>query len=190
MSTWNWLDSILIGIVALSILTAVLKGFFRELIALATFVTALVFAALGYRWAAGWFESLTRSHLIALAAGFLALFLGTLLVGAAIAALVHQLIKSAGLEPFDRLLGGLFGLVRGVLIDCVLLMVLVAFAIKPQTIQESVLAPYVTAGARVMALLMPTDLKVQFRSGFQKFRDALIEQDKQEKKEEEKQTKP
>jgi membrane protein required for colicin V production len=178
MSAWNWLDWTLVGIVAVSVVTAALKGFFRELIALATVAAAVMIAALQYRWAARWFEDLTRSHAIALAAGFLALFAGTLLLGAAVAAVVNRLIKTAGLEPFDRFLGGIFGLVRGVSVDCVLLMVLVAFAIKPQAVERSVLAPCVAAGARIVVWAMPRDLKGQFHSGFAKFRNALIEQDK------------
>ena len=178
MSSWTWLDWILLGIVAVSVAFAVLQGFFRELIALAAFMAAVIIAALGYAWAAKWFEDLTRSHAIALAAGFLSLFLGTLLLGAVVAAVVHKLLKTAGLEPFDRLMGGIFGLVRGLLVDCVLLMVFVAFAIKPQTVQQSVLAPYVTAGTRVMVWMMPRNLKEQFRSGYGKFREALVEEDK------------
>lgn len=178
MGSWNWLDCILAAIVVVSVVAAILKGFIRELISLASVILGLIVAAVGYTRAAVWFEDLTKSHEIALGAGFLVLFLGTLLVGALVSLLARKLIKVAGLQWFDRFLGGIFGLVRGVIVDCVLLMILVAFAIKPEAVQRSNLAPYVTTGARVIALVMPASVKGPFQAGFGKFRQALIESDK------------
>lgn len=175
---WNWLDWVLTAIVVISIVTAALKGFIRELIALATLVAALVIAALGYTWAAAWFEDLTRSHSIALGVGFLALFLGTMIVGALASVAAKKLIQKAGLQTFDRFLGAVFGLIRGLVIDCVLLMAMVAFSIKMEAVQQSGLAPFVATGARVVAVVMPRDLKSQFRDGFQKFHEALIQKDR------------
>ena len=178
MAMWNWLDWILAAVVVASVIAAMMKGFVRELISLASVVAGLVIAALGYQRAALWFDDLTRSHNVALGLGFLTLFLGTLLVGALVSVLARKLIQKAGLQWFDRFLGGVFGLVRGVVVDCILLMVLVAFAIKTEAVQRSTLAPYVTTGARVIALAMPADLKAEFKAGFDKFKQRLVETDK------------
>ncbi len=78
----------------------------------------------------------------------------------------------------DRFLGGVFGLVRGLIVDCVLLMTLVAFAIKTEAVRQSLFAPYITTGARALALVMPGGLREQFRAGFEKFKQALIQGDK------------
>jgi membrane protein required for colicin V production len=115
---------------------------------------------------------------VALAAAFLTLFVGILILGALISVLARKLIKTAGVHWFDRFMGAIFGLVRGVLVDSVLLMVMVAFTIKPGAVQAAVLAPYVTTGARVIALAMPSELKAQFRAGFEQFRQALAQTDK------------
>ena len=66
MGTWNWLDWVLAVIVVASVVAAILKGFVRELIALAALVAALGVAALGYPGASLWFDDLTRSHEVAL----------------------------------------------------------------------------------------------------------------------------
>jgi len=178
METWNWLDWILAAIVVASVATAFLEGFIRELISLASVVVGLIVAVLGYNRAALWFQDLTSSHEVALGVGFLALFLGTLAMGALVSLVARKLIKVAGLQWFDRLLGGVFGLVRGVLVDSIVLMAMLAFSIKPEAVLRSTLAPYVTTGARVIALAMPGTLKVQFQLGFQKFRQTVIEHDK------------
>ena len=179
MSAWNWLDWTFAVIVAVSVIAAIMKGFVRELISLAALVIGLVVAATAYPRAALWFEDLTKSHEIAQGLGFLVLFLGTLLLGAVISLLARKLIKTAGIQWFDRFLGAVFGLVRGVLVDCILLLVMLAFAIKPEAVQQSSLAPYVTAGANTISMVMPANLKAQFRLGFEKFRGTLIEKDKQ-----------
>ena len=178
MGAWNWLDWTFAVIVAISVIAAIIRGFVRELISLASLVIAVVVAATAYPRAALWFEDLTKSHDIALGLGFLVLFLGILLLGSFVSLLARKLIKTAGIQWVDRFLGGVFGLVIGVLVDCVLLFVLVAFAIKPAAVQQSSLAPFVTTGAKVISLAMPENLKAQFRLGIDKFREALIQNDK------------
>jgi membrane protein required for colicin V production len=178
VATWNWVDWTLTIIAVTSIALAAMKGIIRELISLGAVLVGLVVAALGYERAALWFEDLSRSHEVALAAGFLTLFVAVLLLGAVLSSVARKLIKTVGLESIDRILGGIFGAFRGLAIDCILLLALVAFAIKPDDVNQSFLAPYVTTGARVIAVLMPADLKSQFHLGFEKFREALIQQDK------------
>jgi len=178
MATWNWLDWTLASIVAASVVAAMMKGFVQELISLASVVVGLIVAAVGYPHAALWFDDLTKSHEIALGLGFLVLFIGVLIVGALVGVLARRLIKSAGVQAFDRFLGGIFGLVRGILVDAVVLMVFVAFAIKPEAVGQSALAPYITTGTRVIALVMPGSLRAQFQLGFEKFHEALAQSDK------------
>ena len=178
MGTWNWLDCILAGIVVASVVTAMMKGFVQELISLASVLLGLGVAALWYSRAALWFDDLTKSHEIALGLGFLVLFLGIVLAGALVGLVARKLIKTAGIQWFDRFLGGIFGLVRGVLIDAILIMVMLAFAIKPDAVRQSDLAPYITTGTRVVSLVMPANLRAQFHLGFDKFREALIQNDK------------
>jgi len=178
MATWNWLDCILAAIVVASVIAAILKGFVQELISLASVVIGLVVAAFGYPRAALWFDDLTKSHEIALGLGFLTIFLGTLVAGALVGMAARKLIKAAGIQWFDRFLGGVFGLVRGVLVDAILLMVMMAFAIKPDAVQKSALSPYMTTGARAIALIMPGNLRAQFHLGLERFREELIQNDK------------
>jgi membrane protein required for colicin V production len=173
MGTWKWLDWTLAGVAAISVFAAFAKGFTRELISLAAALAGLIAATVGYHKCSAWFEDLAHSHQIALGLGFLTLFLGTLLLGVVISFLAGRLIKTAGLQGFDRLLGAGFGVV----IDSVLLMALVAFAIKPEAVRQSALAPYVTNGARALAVAMPQELKSQFREGFQRLREDFRETD-------------
>lgn len=176
MAFWNWIDWLLAIIVVVSIILAVKKGFVRELISLAAVIVGLVVAAVEYHRAAAWFADLVKSHEVALACGFLAIFIVVLIAGAIVSALAKLLIRTAGVEWFDRLMGAVFGLIRGVIVDSVILMVLVAFSIKPAAVSRSRLAPYVSAGARAIAFVMPKALKDDFYAGFQKFRQGVLDE--------------
>ena len=178
MLTWNWLDCILAAIILASVVTAAMKGFVRELISLGSVLVGLGLAAFFYPRAAVWFDDLTKSHEIALGLGFLSLFVGTLIVGALVGMVARKIINSVGIQWFDRFLGGVFGLLRGVLVDAILLLACLAFAIKPEAVRRSVLAPYITTGARAIALIMPGSLRAQFHVGLDRFREELIQTDK------------
>jgi len=178
MAHWNWLDWVLATIVFASVLTAIWKGFVAELVTLASVIAGLIIAAAGYERVAPLLGRFTQSHEIALGVSFLLLFVGTLLAGALVSVIARKLIQKADLQWFDRFLGGVFGLVRGLLVDCILLLVLMAFAIQQQAVQKSILAPYITAGSRVIALAMPGDVRNDFSSGFEKFKKTLIQTDK------------
>lgn len=178
MAHWNWLDWVLAIIVLASVITAIFKGFVAELISLASVVAGVVVAVLNYARVAPWFEDLTRSHAIALGLSFLLLFFGTLAIGALTAALARKLIQKAELQWFDRFLGGIFGLVRGFLVDCILLLILMAFTIKGSAVQNSTLAPYITSGSRVIAIFMPREVKRDFQAGFERFKLTLTQADK------------
>lgn len=178
MANWNWLDWVLAAIIFVSVITAIFKGFVGELIALASVVAGVVVAVLNYGRVAPWIEDLTRSHAVALGISFLLLFFGTLVVGALVSALARKLIQKAELQWFDRFLGGIFGLVRGVLVDCIVLLILMAFTIKGKAVQESVLAPYITSGSRVIAVFMPREVKNDFQAGFERFKLTLTQADK------------
>ena len=177
MGNWNWLDWVLASIVVISVLTAFLKGFVRELISLTAVVVGLIVGAWQYKRAALWFVDLTRSYEVALGLGFLALFLTVLLLGSLVSLLAKRLIKGSGLQGVDRLLGAVFGLARGLIVACIILLVLTAFSLKPVAVQRSVLAPYIMTGTTMLASAMPEELKAQFRISLHKFRQAVTQAD-------------
>jgi len=120
----NWADWTLLGIIALSSLISVVRGFTKEafslLIWLAAFVVARSFQPQAQTLLAPQIED---PALLAVAA-FLVLFIGTLLVGAVLSYLVSFLVKITGLSTLDRVLGVVFGMARG-LIVCVVVVAMV-----------------------------------------------------------------
>jgi len=178
---WNWLDWVLLGIVGVSVVAGIWQGLIREIISLASLAGGLILAGLEYPRAAEWIGAYVASQNAAKCLGFLGLFFGTIVVGAAISFLLRKVLQKAGLAWFDRLLGGIFGLVRGCIVAFVLVLAIVAFSIQTAALQGSTLAPYVILGSRAIGALMPQDLSSQFHRGLDQFRQALIEKDKKER---------
>jgi membrane protein required for colicin V production len=98
----------------------------------------------------------------------LSIFFGCLLIGAVISLVMNRFLRAASLQWIDRLLGGVFGLLRGWAIASILVLGLIAFPIRENPMTHSFLAPYVMAGARAAVLLVPRDLKDKFNEQYQK----------------------
>ncbi len=178
MAHWNWLDWVLVIIIVLSVVTAIRKGFVAELISLASAIAALIIAALNYERLAPLLAGFTRSRGVALGVSFILIFFAVMVTGALIAVIAGKLIRKVQLQWFDRFLGGIFGLARGLLVDCVLLLVMMTFAIQQAAMEKSVLAPYFVTGSRVIALAMPRNMRNGFLTGFDAFKKVLGEADR------------
>ncbi len=116
------LDYAVLAIAGVSVLLGVIRGFVREVIALASWVAAFVGAsAYGGTLAPLLAQQIPDEKWRVLAA-VVAVFVVVLVAVNVVALLASKLIKSAGLGVEDRVLGSVFGLVRGVLIVVVLVL--------------------------------------------------------------------
>lgn len=115
-------DFAVLGIIALSVLLSVIRGLLREVLALAAWVVAFLAANVLAGTVAPWLFDAISSEEWRLLAGFIIVFVAVLIVMSLVAMLVSKLVKSAGLALEDRLLGGVFGLARGLLIVMVVVL--------------------------------------------------------------------
>lgn len=119
---FNWVDYGIIGIISLSIVIALLRGFVREALSLVFWVLSFW---VGFTFAdelAPLLAPYLHSPGIRVVAGFLILFVLTLFAGSFVSFLLAKLIEKTGLSGTDRLLGAVFGIGRGALLVAVLLM--------------------------------------------------------------------
>lgn len=112
----TFFDYAVLGIIGLSILLSILRGFLRETLSLAGWVAAFFVAKLYTLQLAPLLPQAIPGESLRLLAAFLILFLITLLIGSLLAIALAEVFKKIGLGWLDRWLGAVFGLVRGVLV--------------------------------------------------------------------------
>jgi len=110
------LDIAVAVIIGLSVLLSIMRGLVREVLALAAWIVAFLAANLLAGEVAPWMPAGIPTEELRLLAGFTCVFVVALIAMSLLAILASKLVKSAGLGLEDRLLGGAFGLARGLLV--------------------------------------------------------------------------
>jgi membrane protein required for colicin V production len=103
-------------IIGSSVLLSVMRGLVRELLSLAGWVVAFLGANLFSDTVSVWLPDSFGGASVRVLVAFVLLFVATLVVMALLANLVRRLVHGAGMSTEDRVLGGLFGLARGMLV--------------------------------------------------------------------------
>ncbi len=165
------LDWIVLTIVLSSIVSSVMKGFAREVIALAAALVGLLLASWFHSEAGRLFLPYVKTPDIASLLGFGMIFAGTLLLGALVSLLVRKFLQVVSLQWFDRLLGAAFGLVRGWIIASVIFLTLTAFPVEIESVAQAKLGPHLLLSARVLVLLTPPRVKSRFLDSYRKVQD-------------------
>lgn len=129
----NWLDGVLIAIIAISALISLVRGFVKEVLSLVVWVAAFWISVRYTEALAAYGEAYIGSPTIRLVVAFAVLFVSTLLVGALLNYLASVLVGRTGLTGTDRSLGVVFGGLRGVFIVALLVLLAGLTAVPRET---------------------------------------------------------
>ncbi|MGE0750071.1 MAG: CvpA family protein [Variibacter sp.] len=110
------LDIILLGVMLISGLLAMVRGFIREVLSIASWAAAAIVAALGFPKFLPIVQQYVSQDIVAKGVTVAVLFLGTLLIVSIITVRISDAILDSRVGALDRTLGFLFGLARGLLI--------------------------------------------------------------------------
>jgi membrane protein required for colicin V production len=119
-----WVDYLLLGVVTVSGVVGLFRGFVKEALSLGVWIVGIwcawKFAGLAAGQMTGWVED----PVLRLWAARVVVLVGVLILGGLSTALLSYLLDQTGLTGTDRLLGGLFGLGRGAVLGAILVMAL------------------------------------------------------------------
>lgn len=119
----DYADYIIFAVIGISILVGAIRGFIKEAFSLAVWAAAFLVA---FQYS-GLLAQQLESHIDLPSArtslAFAGLFLAVLLIGGLITFLVGKLVEKTGLSGTDRLLGGVFGGFRGLILVLALILV-------------------------------------------------------------------
>jgi membrane protein required for colicin V production len=160
----NWIDLLLILVIGSSVLAGFAAGFARVGVGFAAMILGMFCGFWFYGIVAAYVIDYVSSRAIANLIGFFVILTGVLIVGAIVGRILAKFFKWVGLSWLDRLLGGVFGVLRGFVIAAAMVTVLLAFspAPPPPSVIDSKLLPYVIDVSDVLASLTPHEIKEQF----------------------------
>lgn len=163
----NWADYFILGLIGLSMLVSLWRGFIKEALSLATwivaFLVALSFSDLFADQLTPWIE-LPSARAVA---AFVGLFVIVLILGALVNFLAGQLVSKTGLGGTDRVLGSVFGVARGVIIVAVVVLLAGVTPLpRDPWWQASHLMPHFERVALWLADFLPAEVKDNVRFDF------------------------
>lgn len=112
----TWLDYAVIGVFAISLVLGAWRGIVREVISILGWVIAFLAANLFAGPLGPVMPQAIPSPELRLAAAYVAVFVASLIVTSLAGLLLSKIVGAVGLGGVDRMLGALFGAVRGILI--------------------------------------------------------------------------
>ena len=174
--SFNWFDVFLCLLLLSSAIAGLRTGFARVAVGLVAAVAGFLAAFWCYGIVAAAILPWVSRPGIADALGFFIVFIGVLLIGSIIAAILSRLLKWVGLSWFNHLLGGAAGLARGILVTAVLVSAIVAFSPSPPPgfLNESRLLPYAMDVSSWLAATAPRELKDAFDAQMNNIRRSWI----------------
>jgi membrane protein required for colicin V production len=156
MTALDWIFS---AVMLVSIALGAWRGLVFEVLSLLSWLVALVAARFFADDMALLLPMHGSSDGLRYAVGFVLVFVAVLLVGSLVAVVSKKLMASVGLRPVDRMLGALFGSLRGGLLLLLTTAVVSATPLKSTTAwQSSVAAGWALATLKAVKPALPHDL--------------------------------
>jgi membrane protein required for colicin V production len=155
----NIADWTILAVTLLSAAVGVYRGFIRETLSLISWILA-IWAAFSFSEPASvHFEPYMESPVLRVAAAFAAIFVIVLLVLSILSYLLHKVLAVSGIAGTDRVLGGLFGIIRAVVLISVVLLLarLPAYPQQPWW-QQSLLIRQLNPVVEFFHDLLPPDI--------------------------------
>ena len=156
--TLTLVDWIIVVILAVAVIGGIARGFFRSVFSLGGLLLGLVLAAWNYWRFAAVLKPLVHSNEVANAIAFLAIALVVMVASAVIGSLLAKIFRKVGLGCLDRLAGGVFGFIEGMLFVMACILVTVAFFPKAVWLAEARLPKYFFGALHVSTHVTPARL--------------------------------
>jgi len=152
----NYFDYILIGIVGLSMILSLWRGFVREIISLIGLVAAFLIASRTSGNAGDFLGSWIPNSTTADIAGFVLIFVVVMILIGLIGALIRKLVDMADLTATDRTLGMFFGVARGLLLIGLAFLIYTSYSKPDQAwAKDSLLTPYAIQMGELLGEVIP-----------------------------------
>jgi membrane protein required for colicin V production len=164
----NWLDAVLLVILLVTFILGLIKGLLRQVMGLLAVGLGVIIASRHYPWLSWKLHRYLSSDFWRNCLSFLLIFFAIILIGWLLAFILGQLMKGP-LNSANHIFGGIFGLLKGILICSVIVFAMLVFDFQRQALIGSALAPACLRVSKTLTVLIPKDLKDRFNETWKKF---------------------
>lgn len=154
----NWVDALVLLVLACSALLAFLRGFVREALGICAWAGAIYLAIVLFPAARPEARHLISNPEVADPVAFGVVFLLALIALSLIAGAIAGVVRGSGLGGLDRTIGLLFGILRGAVLVCILYVAagwVFPVAQWPDVVLRARALPYAYAGAQWIVAQVP-----------------------------------
>ena len=153
------IDYIVLGILFISIFLSVMRGLVRAVLSLAGWIVAFIFAGSFSADFEPFLPSEIGGESLRILVSFVVVFISVLLVTVLVTMLLSSFIKGIGLGFVDRILGAVFGFLRGLLVITVLVLIAGLTSIPQQNFwQQALFSDPLEVVAMQVIPWLPNDL--------------------------------
>ncbi len=152
------LDIAVLAVVLLSALLALMRGFVHEVLSFSAWIGAAIVTVFAFPYVQPFARGIVDISILADIASGIAVFLVSLVLLTIFAKLLAELVQGSSLSAIDRVLGLLFGLVRGAALVCLAWLIfawMVPETQRPDWIRTARTLPYLQQGASWLQELLP-----------------------------------
>lgn len=159
----NSFDILIVTILAYGLIRGIFRGLIREISSivgvLGGFYAAYTYYPLVSNVLSAWLSNPGYTNILS----YLLVFSAVVIVVNIFAVVIKYLLNIAYLGWVDRICGALFGMLKGMLVICVVFIALTAFLPKGASlIKDATLAPHVATVSEVMAKVISKDMKQKY----------------------------
>lgn len=149
-------DYLVLFVLGASVVISMVRGLVKEVLSLIGWVVAFVVANTYAAQLALLMPEVVPGEVLRLILAFIALFIGTRILMGLLSMVLGALLDAGGLSIFDRLLGAVFGLGRGLVIVLAAVILSGMTSLPQQDLwQDALLSPYCELGARTVKDFLP-----------------------------------
>ncbi len=155
----SWLDFLIIGVLAASVVYSFIRGVVREVFSFLAFIAGYIVAARVYGYGTPYLHWAVTDPRLAGGISFVAVFLTISFLVSLLGRILHVAAKKIRLSLVNRALGAVFGFLKGVVFVSVLLLFIPALsksASQGRLLQGSFVAPLFDLTTEALSSVLPT----------------------------------
>ena len=138
----NEVDTAILVVTVLSFIFGLWRGLVNEVLSLVTWIAALLVARVYSEYLAGLLVNFLENDSVRYVTAFALIFVIVMMLGTLLNRMLSKLLTITGFKFVDRLLGGVFGIARGLIIVLFVVFISSVFVSQTEQWQQSVLMPY------------------------------------------------